>query len=148
MIRFSRLLRALLVVCALALFFVMPAFAQADAPPAPEPTDFGAVLNYLMTGGAAVVAAIFVSWLAERWAGWATLSATVKAGIQAVISVALGGIAFYILTYQPQFVEQAQPIFRVIVLSLLPLIANQLWHANTKPTSVLPVGDQAFTQFK
>lgn len=144
-----RLLRPLVLVLVLALVFVFPVLAQTEAPPAPEPTDFGAVLNYLMTGGAAIVAAIVVSFLAERWAGWAQLSATVKAGIQALISVGLGVFAFYILTYQPQFVEQAQPVFRVIVLSLFPLIGNQLWHFSTKPTGpALPVGDHAFTQFK
>lgn len=127
---FPRLLRPIVFALLLALTFALPALAQE---PAPEPTDFAAVLNYLMTGGAAIVAAVLVSFLAERWDGWAALSAITKFAVQAVASVALGAGAFYILTYQPQFVEQAQPFFRVVVLSLFPLIANQLWHASTKP---------------
>ena len=121
-----RFLRTLLIVSLLSFLFVPLVFAQDGGQ---LPTDLNQVLNFLSTGGAAVVAAVVVSWLAEKLPAFGSLPALAKFGIQAALSVGLGAGAWYLLTYRPDLVVTLTPIFAILVLSLGPLIVNQVYHA-------------------
>ena len=121
-----KLLRLIFVVLLVSLLFTRAVFAQDGGQ---LPTDLNQVLNFLSTGGAAVVAAVAVSWLAERLPAFGALPALAKFGIQAALSVGLGAGAWYLLTYRPDLVTVLTPIFAILVLSLGPLIVNQVYHA-------------------
>lgn len=124
----TRFFRAVAFALILAALFVLPAFAQS----APDPTDLPAVVDYLATGGAAIVAAVVVSWLAEKWAAFGALSASIKWLAQVGLSAALGLGAWYLINYQPELITQLAPVFKALVLAIAPAIANQIWHAGQK----------------
>lgn len=122
-------LRAIAVAVLFAALFVPPVFAQAAAP---DPTDLPSVADYLATGGAAIVAAVIVSWLAEKWAAFGGLSASMKWLAQVGLSAALGLGSWYLVTYRADLIAQLAPVFKALVLAIAPAIANQLWHAGQK----------------
>lgn len=122
------ILRALYLALILAALFALPAFAQST----PDPTDLPSVVDYLATGGAAIVAAVVVSWLAEKLAAFGALSASIKWLAQVGLSAALGLGAWYLINYQPELIKQLAPVFKALVLAIAPAIANQIWHAGQK----------------
>ena len=123
--------RLLTVFAALLTLLVLagPAFAQAVTP---DPTDLPSVVDYLATGGAAIVAAALVSWLAERIPQFGALAGSVKWSVQIGLSAGLGVGAWYLINYQPALIAQLAPVFKAVVLAVGPVIANQLWHAGQK----------------
>jgi len=110
-----------------------PAFAQDVTPP--DPTDLAGVADYLATGGAAVVAAIVLSWLSSKVPAFAAMEPTAKWGIQVGLSAALGLGAWYLVTYQPALIAQLADVFKALILAVLPAFANQIWHAGQKSTA-------------
>lgn len=114
---------------AAAALFALPAFAQDGAT---LPTDLNKVLQDLSTGGAAILVAVIFSWLAEQWPAFGAQPPMVKFAEQAAASGGLGVGSWYLITYQPELVTQLAPIFAILVMSLAPVILNQVWHAVTK----------------
>ncbi len=110
-----------------------PALAQDVTPP--DPTNLAGVADYLATGGAAVVAAIVLSYLSSKLPAFAALDGTVKWGIQVGLSAALGLGAWYLVTYQPALITQLADVFKALILAVLPAFANQIWHAGQKSTA-------------
>lgn len=122
------ILRAVTLALILAALFVLPVFAQST----PDPTDLPSVVDYLATGGAAIVAAVVVSWLAEKLPAFKAWSATAKWAAQVGLSALLGVGAWYLINYQPELLKQLAPIFKAVVLAVAPAIVNQIWHAGQK----------------
>lgn len=113
-----------------------PAFAQDVTPP--DPTKLPSVVDYLATGGAAVVAAVVVSWLSARIPQFGALDGNVKWSAQVGLSALLGLGAYYLITYQPALITQLAPVFKVLVLAVAPAIGNQLWYAGQKLLTAKP----------
>lgn len=92
--------------------------------------ELGSTLQWLAGGGAAVVAALVVSWLAENWDWFKALTATQKRLMLVVLCVAFGLGAWATITYVPPATLLAlETPFRVIFISLTALLSTQVWHA-------------------
>ena len=115
------------------LVLAAPALAQDVTPP--DPTNLAGVADYLATGGAAVVAAIVLSWISSKVPAFAALDSTVKWAVQVGLSAALGLGAWYLVTYQPALIAQLSDVFKALILAVLPAFANQIWHAGQKSTA-------------
>lgn len=127
---FSRRLLTIAAVLVSLLILAVPVLAQDVTPP--DPTNLAGVADYLATGGAAVVAAIVLSWLSGKVPAFATLDSTVKWAVQVGLSAALGLGAWYLVTYQPALIAQLADVFKALILAVLPAFANQIWHAGQK----------------
>lgn len=133
---FSRRLLTIAAVIVSLLILAVPVLAQDVTPP--DPTNLAGVADYLATGGAAVVAAIVLSWISSKVPAFAALDATVKWAVQVGLSAALGLGAWYLVTYQPALIAQLADVFKALILAVLPAFANQIWHAGQKSTAVKP----------
>lgn len=134
MSHFSRRLLTIAAVLVSLLILAVPVLAQDVTPP--DPTNLAGVADYLATGGAAVVAAIVLSWISSKVPAFAALDATVKWAVQVGLSAALGLGAWYLVTYQPALIAQLADVFKALILAVLPAFANQIWHAGQKSTAV------------
>lgn len=134
MSHFSRRLLTIAAVIVSLLILAVPVLAQDVTPP--DPTNLAGVADYLATGGAAVVAAIVLSWISSKVPAFAALDATVKWAVQVGLSAALGLGAWYLVTYQPALIAQLADVFKALILAVLPAFANQIWHAGQKSTAV------------
>lgn len=136
MSHFSRRLLTIAAALVSLLILAVPVLAQDVTPP--DPTNLAGVADYLATGGAAVVAAIVLSWISSKVPAFAALDATVKWAIQVGLSAALGLGAWYLVTYHPALIAQLADVFKALILAVLPAFANQIWHAGQKSTAAKP----------
>lgn len=92
------------------------------------PVEIVPALTYLSTGGAAVVAAMLVSWIAEHVPQFGALKPEMKMAIQLWASAVLGVGAYYLLNFQPALVNQLAPWFGAFIGAVGPVMANKAWH--------------------
>ena len=133
MTAFFRRATTLIIAMFTLLILAVPVLAQDVTPP--DPTNLAGVADYLATGGAAVVAAIVLSYLSSKVPAFAALDSTVKWAVQVGLSAALGLGAWYLVTYQPALIAQLSDVFKALILAVLPAFANQIWHAGQKSTA-------------
>lgn len=88
-------------------------------------------LQYLMTGGAVMLGAAFVSWLAENAPPFQALSAGLKQAAIVAVSLVLALGAWAILKYvPPATLEDLSAPFGIAATTIGALLASQWWHAN------------------
>jgi uncharacterized integral membrane protein len=93
-------------------------------------TDLLEVLRWVMGGGAAVLAVMLVSWLAERYAPFQALAADVKRLVMICVALALGLGAWAVLKYvPPELLATLQEPFAVIATLIATVLGSQAWHA-------------------
>jgi putative flippase GtrA len=87
-------------------------------------------LEYLAGPGAAVIAAVLLSFLATRWPWFESQSSDVKRAVMIAVSALLGLAAWSVLHYAPpELLAQLEPIFALLFTIIAPILGNQLWHA-------------------
>ena len=92
-------------------------------------SDLLEALKWLAGGGAAVVAAMLVSFLAERSAKFQALDRDAKLAVilGASVTIALG--AWAVLTYvPPEVLAQLQSPFKIVFLAISAVLGTQVWH--------------------
>lgn len=93
--------------------------------PPQDPTDLSAVLVWLASGvGAPFVVGMAFAMLAEYWPWFHTVKRGYKFGAGIVLSVAIAFGAQYVLA-QPGLVEYVQPIFALVVSTVLAWLGQQ-----------------------
>lgn len=96
-------------------------------------TTLSGNLQWIMGGGGAVIGAVILSWIGERWSWYQKRSSTEKQWLMYVSSALVGLSAWAIVTYIPTETLVALEVpFKVIMLSLGGVGASQLAHGVRK----------------
>lgn len=90
------------------------------------PSSLGEFFTFI---GSAAAIGFVLSFLAENWGFFQTRNKQGKIAILVIVAVLMGLISYSLVRYVPAgVVDQAQPIYQVIISSLAILLATQVWH--------------------
>lgn len=93
------------------------------------PKSFTDILQWLVSGGAAILAAVLFSWIAEEWPAFQNLKPHLKRLAMVVVCAFLSLAAWAVLKYAtPETLAALDEPAKVIILAISALLSNQGWH--------------------
>jgi hypothetical protein len=91
--------------------------------------------------GSVYVANAFISWLAANSVGWNKLDGKLKFVIMLLIAPVLAILAQIALNYTGYIETQIQPVFQILIVSIVGWLGSQRTYANITRSGYGKLGD-------